>query len=301
MAPPKLLHKMIAVVGAAGKVGFTIVKALRQADVPVRAILRDATKKTLLEEVGCEVAIADLLDTAALTEAFTNVEAVHIILPVNIQSKDGAQDLRDTIDSLITALEQAKPNRVLAVSDYGAHVKTDIGLPTVFRTLENRIRQLPGHKTFLRSAPHMHNWAGAIPAAIESGDLTTFQDPLDRQHATISAPDLGLIAAEVLLRPLGLEEVQIVHAEGPRRYSANDVAAALTGLTGKPIRASALPQEEWRGTVQRGVSLSLADLFIKTNNAQNGGGLIDVEEGVGEVRYGTTELINALRPLVPLT
>lgn len=43
---------------------------------------------------------------------------------------------------------------------------------------------------------------------------------------------------------------------------------------------------------------SLADLLIKTNDAKNRGGLIDVEPK-GEVRYGTTELIDALRLLLP--
>jgi hypothetical protein len=34
-------------------------------------------------------------------------------------------------------------------------------------------------------------------------------------------------------------------------------------------------------------------------DAHNKSGLVDVEPATGEVRYGTTELIEALRPLVP--
>lgn len=294
-----MLHRMIAIVGAGGKVGFTTIQTLRHADVPVRAIVRGSTKETSLKEMGCETATADLLDVAALTKAFTGVEAVQIILPVNIQSKDGAQELRDTVESIVVALQQAKPKRVLLISDYGAHVKRDIGLPTVFRTLEDRIRELSGQNIFLRSAPHMQNWARGIPAAIKSGVLATFQDPLDAGQPTISAHDVGSIAAELLLRPLGSEEVQVVHAEGPRRCTANDVAAALSELTNKSIYAAALPRSEWGEMVKTGVSLSLADLFINTNDAQNEGGLIEVDKGVGEVWYGTTELIDALRLLVP--
>lgn len=289
---------MIAIIGAAGKVGFTAAKALRQADVPVRAILRDATKAKLLEEIGCEIATADLLDISALTKAMENAETVQVILPTNPQAKDGAQEMQDTIESIATALEKAKPKRVLAVSDYGAHVTTDIGLPTVFRTLEERLRLLPGQKIILRSAPHMQNWARAIPAAIESGILTTLQDPVEKQQPTISAHDLGLIAAELLLQPIGSDEVQVVHAEGPQRYSAEDVAAVLSGLAGKSIKAMPLPQNEWRSFLERGLSPSLADLLIKTNNAQNEGGLVDVPQGNLEVQNGTTELVDALRPLV---
>ncbi len=43
---------------------------------------------------------------------------------------------------------------------------------------------------------------------------------------------------------------------------------------------------------------SLAELLIKVNDAKNRGGLVDVETDAGEVRYGATTLIDALRPLV---
>ena len=44
------------------------------------------------------------------------------------------------------------------------------------------------------------------------------------------------------------------------------------------------------------MSPSLAELLIKANDAQNQGGLVDIEQD-GEVRHGTTRLIDALRPL----
>jgi uncharacterized protein YbjT (DUF2867 family) len=51
---------MIAIVGAAGKVGYATSSALRQAGVPVRAILRDTSKAPRLRDIGCEIALADL-------------------------------------------------------------------------------------------------------------------------------------------------------------------------------------------------------------------------------------------------
>lgn len=54
---------MYAILGAAGKVGFATSSALRKAGVPVRVILRDASKAAPLREIGCEIAIADLQDS----------------------------------------------------------------------------------------------------------------------------------------------------------------------------------------------------------------------------------------------
>ncbi|KKP03818.1 hypothetical protein THAR02_04089 [Trichoderma harzianum] len=290
---------MFAIVGAAGKVGFATSLALRDAGMPVKAILRDETKAARLTEIGCEIAIADLLDSKALAKAIGDAHTVQIILPPSPQAKDPAEEMRRGIESLASALEEARPKRVLAISDYGAHITNDIGMPTLCRTFEERLSKLDCHKVFLRSAEHMQGWGRAIPRAIESGTLPSFHDPLDMIFPTVSAPDVGVIAAEVLLRPAGDKIVEIVHAEGPRRYSANDVAAVLSQLLGRTINAEAVPRSQWKGAFEIVMSPSLAELLIKANDAQNEGGLVDVEPDAKEVRYGTTELLDALRPLVP--
>jgi|SRR3569833_421785 len=293
-------HVAFAIVGAAGKVGFATSLALRQTGASVRAIVRDASKAERLSEIGCEIASADLHDSKALAEAISGADAVQIILPPSPQAADTAGEMRRAIESLASALEEARPKRVLAVSDYGAHIPHDIGMPTMCRAFEERLSRLDCHKLFLRSAEHMQGWGRAIPAAIASGTLLSFHNPVDMLFPTISAPDVGLIAADLLLRPLGDSEgLDVVHAEGPRRYSANDVASALSGLLGQRITATVVPRGQWKEAFGRVMSDSLAELLIKANDAQNKSGLVDVEPNAADVRYGTTELVDALRPLIP--
>lgn len=292
---------MIVIVGATGKVGYATSSALRKANVPVKAIVRDTSKAGQLKDIGCEIAEADLHDADALAKAIGNVDvdAVQVIVPPSPQAKDGAQDMRDIIESIGTALEQTKPKRVLAISDYGAHVTRDIGMPTMCRSFEQRLTQVPGSKLFLRSAEHMQNLGRAIGGAISSGTLPTFHDSVDTPHATISAPDLGKISAQLLMRPASASEIEIVHAEGPHRYSANDIATALSKLSNKPINVATVPRAQWAPIFEGGMSASLAELLIKANDASNEGGLVDVEPNSGEIRYGTTELIDALKALLP--
>ncbi|KAK4061655.1 uncharacterized protein Triagg1_10197 [Trichoderma aggressivum f. europaeum] len=290
---------MFAIVGATGKVGYATSLALRDAGMPVRAILRDESKAARLTEIGCEIAIADLLDSKALAKAIGDAHTVQIILPPSPQAKDTAEEMRRGIESLASALEEARPKRVLAISDYGAHITNDIGMPTLCRTFEERLSKLDCHKVLLRSAEHMQGWGRAIPRAMESGTLPSFHDPLDMVFPTVSAPDVGAIAADVLMRPASDTVVEIIHAEGPRRYSANDVAAVLSQLLGRTINAEVVPRSQWKGAFERVMSPSLAELLIKANDAQNEGGLVDVEPDAKEVRYGTTQLIDALRLLVP--
>ncbi|RSL48527.1 hypothetical protein CEP54_012874 [Fusarium duplospermum] len=273
---------MYAILGAAGKVGFATLSALRKAGVPVRAILHDASKAAPLREIGCEIALADLQDSRALAKAIGDADTIQIILPPSPQAKDTAEEMQRAIESLAAALGEARPKRVLAISDYGAHITHDIGMPTMCRTFEERLRQLDCQKVFLRSAEHMQGWGRAIPAAIESGTLLSFHDPVDMSFPTISAPDLGLIAADILLQPPATRTWRLCMLK-------DHVGTAL-----KMWR-----RHWWKGTFERAMSVTLADLLIKANDAQNEGGLVDVGPNSDKVRYGTTELVDALRPLLP--
>ena len=288
---------MVAVIGATGSVGYSTSAALRQAGVSVKAIVHDASKAGRLKEIGCEIVEADLQDSGSLAKAISGAESVQVILPLRPQTKDPAADLCSSGESIIEALEQVNPKHILVISDYGAHVAEDIGMPSVFHEFEADFRELGGHKVILRSAEHMHNWGRSIPTALESGALPSFQDPVDMLQPTISAQDLGQISAQLLL-PNGGNDLEIFHAEGPRRYSASDVAEALSKLSGRAVNAQAVPRAAWNKAFER-LPPSLAELLIKANDAKNKGGLVDVEPNVGEVIYGTTELLDALRPLLP--
>jgi NAD(P)H dehydrogenase (quinone) len=292
---------MIAVVGAAGKIGYSTSFALRKAGVPVRAILRDATKTTQLTAIGCEVGLADLQDSAALSVEIAKADAVQIILPPPPQAEDAEGEMRRSIESLAEALEAARANRVLAISDYGAHVGEGVGMPYMFYLFEERLRQLKMDKVFLRSAEHMEGWVPFIPGAIATGVLPSLHHPVEAEFPTVSAPDVGLIAADLLRGASTGSGEQIVHVEGPRRYSTNDVATALSQLVRRPVIAQELPRSQWQEALRLGLSASTAQLVVDVYDAHNKGGLIDVEPNRGEVRHGTTELIDALRPLVSAT
>ena len=173
-------------------------------------------------------------------------------------------------------------------------------MPSVFRLYEERLRELAMPKAFLRSAERMEGWGLVIPVAVATGILPSLHQPLDMRFPTISAPDLGRISAELLLRRNTEVVDRIVHAEGPRRYSANDVAAAVGQLCGRAVIAEAQPRSQWRDSLTRVLSPSVAALLIDLYDAHNTGGLVDIEPDANDVRYGSTELVAALRPLVPV-
>jgi NAD(P)H dehydrogenase (quinone) len=104
----------------------------------------------------------------------------------------------------------------------------------------------------------------------------------------------GVISAELWLEKRTTPAPRVVHAEGPRRYNALEVAATLSKVSGRKITARELPQSEWILTLTRaGLSESYAELVFELYVAHNAG-RIDVEPG-GEVCRGATEFRGDLR------
>ncbi len=289
---------MHAILGATGKVGRTTIAELRKSGVPVRAILRDDSKAQAFLELGCEIAIADVHDHRALTAAFEGASAVQIICPVDVRAAEAYSGMRRLVDCLGEALSAAKPRTILAISDYGAQHSSGTGVTLIFHALEARLRRLETERLILlRSAEHMENWARLAKVAAESGRLPSFYHPLTKLLPTVSAFDVGSIAAELLLEKQDAA-LRIVHAEGPRRYTPSDVAAAIGSLTGRDIAAQPLPETDWQAALMRaGLSEDYAGLLVELYAAHSAG-RIDVERDVGEIRRGTTELMEVLRRIL---
>jgi uncharacterized protein YbjT (DUF2867 family) len=188
---------------------------------------------------------------------------------------------------------------VLAISDYGAQVDGSTGITTLYRRLEERLGHVKSRMIFLRSAEHMENWTRLFAAAARTGVLPSLHHPFAKLFPTVSAYDVGAIAAELLLAEREPGSPLIVHVEGPRRYTPADVALTMAELVGREIRTVELPRPEWSGALERGgLSPSYARLVIELYEAHNAG-RIDVESGAGPVLHGKTELREALGRLLP--
>ncbi|KGM32310.1 Rossmann-fold NAD(P)-binding domain-containing protein, partial [Inquilinus limosus] len=239
------------------------------------------------------IAVADIVDTEALSAALRDAEGVLAIVPLNPSRGDAAAETRSLIDSLARALEAARPPRTVAISDYGAQHAAGTGITLLFHHLEQRLGGLPGI-AFLRSAEHMQNWGRSLGAAMATGVLASLHHPLDKRFPTVSAPDVGLVAAELL--DAADVPPRILHAEGPQRYTPIDVAAALAGPLGRPVQPVALPRGQWEQALAAGgLGEGYVRLVTELYDAHNAG-RIEVEGG--EVRRGTTPLAEVLAALV---
>lgn len=288
---------MLAILGATGKIGRSTIGELRRSGAPVRAIVRNSEAARDLQAVGCEIAVADIGDGAALRRAMQGATAVQVICPANGRAEDASAEMQAAIAAIVGALDAARPQSVLAISDYGAHLASGTGITLTFRHLEDELAKLGIPLTVLRSAEHMQNWGRLVKRAVQSGVLPSLHHPVTKRFPTVSAADVGLVAAEFLLSEEQMP-LRIVHVEGPERYSTEDVAGILGELAGRRITAQELPRPAWvPALVGGGLSTGYAELVATMFDAHNAG-RIDVEAGVGDTRSGKTRLRQVLAALM---
>lgn len=291
---------MYVIFGASGKVGRSTVAALRREGREVRAIVRNPAQGEALWRLGCEVAIADLGDEASVRRMLEGAQAVQMLCPVPYGAADPVAGMRYAIATIARALRDQPPLHVLALSDYGAELAAGTGITMLYRELEAALREVAPRLTLLRSAAHMQNWVRVLPVAMSTGRLPTLHNPIDRRFPTVSASDVGIVAAQLLLDEPAGNGVRVVSVEAAQRYSADDAARALAEVSNRDVDAYALPREEWAAALLRaGIHPRMADLIVETNDAQNEG-RIDAEYGT-ERRYGTTGLRQALAELLEPT
>jgi NAD(P)H dehydrogenase (quinone) len=232
---------MFAVTGITGKVGSAVARSLLAADQPVRAVVRDQAKGVTWAHLGCEIALADLSDTEALTAAFKGAAGVFVLVPPVFDPSPGFPEATRFIDVFRAALVRAKPARVVALSTVGADAPQP-NLLNVLRRMEEVIGDLPMPVTFLRAAWFMENAAWDVVSAT-NGLIQSYLQPLDRAVPMVSTDDVGRAAATLLQERW--EGKRVVELEGPQRVSPNALAAAFAKVLGTPVRAEVVPRDRW--------------------------------------------------------
>src|SRR5271165_3509612 len=208
---------LYAITGTTGKVGGRVARTLLAANQPVRAVVRDANKGAAWAERGCEVALAEINDAATLTTAFKGAEGVFVLLPSNFDPEPDFPEVRAIIAAVRSALEVARPAKVVCLSTIGAQA-TETNLLTQLTLMEQALVELPMPITFLRPAWFMENASWDVIPARDNGVIPSFLQPLDKPVPMVATADVGRVAAELLRETWSGR--RIVELEGPHRVEA---------------------------------------------------------------------------------
>lgn len=283
---------MFAVTGVTGQVGGAVARSLLSVGKQVRAVVRNREKGKIWQENGCDVAVAANTDVAAMTEAFSGVEAVFILMPPNYDPEPGYPQTVAANKAIKAALLAAKPPRIVVLSIVGAHV-TRANLLNNLRMTEESLRDLPIPIAFLRAGWFFENTSWD-PEAAATGLIKTFLQPLDHVIPMVAVHDIGTTAAELLQETWSGKRV--VELEAARRYSANDMASSLSKALGHPVRIEAIRHDDWVTTLRTQGVMNSEPRFQMVDGFNEG--WIDFEGEPHEQRRGNTSMDEAYERLV---
>jgi NAD(P)H dehydrogenase (quinone) len=283
---------MFVITGITGKVGGDVARNLLSKGQKVKAVVRDRAKGDRWAALGCEVSLASIDDASALTEAFREAEGVFLMTPPNYDPEPGFPDTKSNAEAIRAAIELARPAKVVFLSTVGAHVSE----PNLFNNsgiTETMLRTVSVPVTLLRAAWFMENAAWDVDSA-RQGTIRSFLQPLAHKIAMVSTKDIAKTAAEILEE--SWQGVRVVELEGPARYSADDVAAALAGALGTEVRNESVQRDSWENLFRsQGMKnpLPRARMLDGFNE-----GWIDFEAGEERTRKGSVTLDSAIRSMI---
>jgi uncharacterized protein YbjT (DUF2867 family) len=204
---------------------------------PVRVVLRADRGADRWRVAGAGVAVADVHDPASLIAAFRGAQAAYVLNPPAYEVDDMLAQARRVADAYRSALSSTGV-RAVALSSIGAQHAEGTGNILTLHILESALAPLG--TTFVRAGNFMTNWLPNL-SVLRSGVLSSFLAPLDQATPTVAVLDI----ATVVVRELRSTASRTVEVAGPADYTPNQVAAAFATALNRPVRAEAIPREQW--------------------------------------------------------
>jgi NAD(P)H dehydrogenase (quinone) len=282
---------MYAITGITGKVGSVVANKLLAAGLPVRAVVRDAEKGQAWAAKGCEVAIASSTDADAMAKAFAGTAGVFFMTPPNFDPEPGFPESVKIVAAVTSAIEQAKPSKVVFLSTVGAHVG-EHNLLNNSKLTEEGLRKVSVPVALMRAAWFMENAAWDVDSA-RTGIIQSFLQPVDHKIPMVAIQDIGRTIADLLRETWN--GTRVIELEGPHRYSANDIAAGFAKALGHPVHINAVPRDTWEALFRsQGTQFPMPRIRMLDGFNE---GWIDFERNGAEQRKGLTSIETALSEL----
>ena len=249
---------MYVVAGVTGNTGKVVAETLLAQKKPVRALVRDEAKGAEWKKRGAEVVVAELDDAAALGRALAGATGAYLLLPAQYGSTNARVDGATRTRAIVRAIESSGVAHVVFLSAIGAQHTSGTGPVGPLHDAEVALSGVKAAVTSVRGAQFMENWRLSLSALAE-GVLPTFL-ATGRAIPFVATADAGTISARALLE--GGKGHSVIELAGPREYTPEDVAAALSRITGKAVTAQQGPAEAMVPTlIGAGLNRHWAELY----------------------------------------
>lgn len=225
---------MIVITAASGKLGSLVADLLNEKGLAgsVRLAARSPEKLSARKAQGFEVAAADYEDPASLKAAFESADTVLLI------SSEGPNEVRIAHHhNAIEAAKAAGVTRIVYTSATNPSNSSRFDWAKAHVATEAELKASGVATTILRDNSYFSNNDALFSGARESGVLAF--TGIDAKVAYVSHQD---VASAIVGALTGAgHDNKTYEISGAEAYSATDLAAILSELTGKKIEALDVP------------------------------------------------------------
>ncbi len=226
------------VTGATGTVGTAVVQSLIDADIPVRAFVRNADSAEKLKAIGAELAIGELGDRDALTAAYKGVKRVVSLVPNTL---DQVQHEENIVD----AAKDAGVDHVVKVSASGAAANAPELILRWHGQGEEYLKASGIPYTIVRPVFFQQNLLGQAPLI---NGQSIFALPM--AEGDVAAIDIRDIADSVAaLISANAHHGETYQLTGPDRLSFTAIAEIISQHAGKAVQYFDVDPAEFKNSL----------------------------------------------------
>lgn len=284
---------MYVVLGANGRAGGEVARALIAGGEAVRVVLRRKERGEKWTALGAEVAVASMEDAGAMADALKGARAAFLLNPPPV-SGDPYQRTEEIGAALADAARRAGLPKAVVLSSIGAQHASGTGVIATLNRFEALLDGVAPATAFLRSGYFVETWSEVAQPVLSQSILPTFIEP-SQKIPMVSTIDVGRAAATVLCEEWTGKRV--VELGGPEDWSAGDVASAFADVLGRPVTPVLVaPEERAALLAEEGVPGEVADALLGMYEGIANG--LFMRQDSSEHRRGTTFLATAIERVV---
>lgn len=226
---------MILITGATGKTGGAVARELAAHNIPIRVLVRNAEKGAALKDLGAEIAVGDMADKAAVSEALKGADKAVLIMA------NGEDQL--TMEKQFTdCAVAAGVKHLVKLSSMESTRGTTKPIPAMHVASEEHIRASGMNWTMIRPTFFTQNFLNAARTIKASDEIV-----LALGNAVVAPTDIRDVAE--VIRLVLTDDAHLnksYNLTGPEALSLAQAAEKFSSVLGREIRYVAQPVEDFR-------------------------------------------------------
>jgi uncharacterized protein YbjT (DUF2867 family) len=236
----------IVVTTPTGNVGSRVTRLLLQAGIRPTLLLRDPARLDVETRERVDVVQGDQFDLDVVRRATEGADALYWVNPP-VMGEDAVEAWARAGSHAARAVEEHGISRTVFQSSGGAEKRHGAGEIDGLARTEEALDATGASVLHLRCGMFFTNLL-LDPGALEEGVLRVTW-PVDAPMPWVDPRDIGDVAvARLLATDWSGRQVQAVH--GPEDLSYAQVASIVSRVTGRPLRAEQIPDDDMRAALR---------------------------------------------------